>query len=198
MPHTINIDSIRENIFLLLNMAYASGVFAQKHDIVSSDSEEIIDRDYYFGWLRAILSEKLIESASKTRVLIDIVLKEEEYYKQDGETYPTDVIKMDKEICSRFQIGRFEKGTSPLSLREACNKIIHATDWQPDIVNNVDDTPRGMPIWTGHLLLFGQKGEDEWTYILNVVNFCLAMEELLSYLENEVDWHHMYKYDDIF
>ena len=46
--------------------------------------------------------------------------------------------------------------------------------------------------------MFGQKGEDEWTYILNVVNFCLAMEELLSYLENEVDWHHMYKYDDIF
>jgi len=88
-------------------------------------------------------------------------------------------IKDDNEEESRLKIGAFETtcGTlvsdisrpyesSPLCLREACNKIIHALRFHYDI-----ETIHGREIIRPTVYLYGVRGKKEWKVTLNIIDF---------------------------
>ena len=93
----------------------------------------------------------------------------------------------------------------PVTLRESCNKIIHALDIRPifeksdedHVLDEESDDKRDWKYWKGILELRGQKGKDEWCFTLHLGQFCVALEELITQLEHEVDWHSM-QGDDLF
>jgi hypothetical protein len=60
-----------------------------------------------------------------------------------------------------------------LKLREACNKIIHATDIRFDVVipeeaHNPDEEGAYIRL---RLYLYGQKGGSDWRAVLSIVDF---------------------------
>ena len=194
MPHRIDIDSISENLFILQNLSLASRSFCEKYRINQYSEEELeFDWYYYMGWLKSIVSEKLIDCAIKVRILQDFLREEDE---------EIDFADLDQRACSDLVLGQFHAGSDPLTLREACNKIIHATKvnlvWK-DVASGAEDEREAdedrPEYWNGSVMLEGSKGNREWKLELYVVDFCIALKRLLSELGDSVDWYHIYKYD---
>lgn len=205
MPHRVDFDSIHQNIFVLLNIAYGAKEFSRSHDL-SSEDDYPITGSYYVGWLKYTLSEKLIDTAVKTRIILDMVRAEEKRYQADGEPYSVDTRKLDDEISAKYNIaGSLDPGAS-ISIRDCCNKIIHALDIRPLYEDGDDEhyfdeespTKRQWKYWDGSLDLSGLKGSDEWHYEFHVSHFCSALEELISELESTVDWQSIHYDHDAF
>lgn len=69
-----------------------------------------------------------------------------------------------------------------LSLREACNKIIHAQ--KIVVVEGVlkfDRRPEGQKYYEPRLSLFGRQGKEEWRAEIDVIKFCRGNLSLPSY-----------------
>ena len=201
MPHRIDIDSIRQNLFVLMHLAYGAEHFAKKHDLEAVDEENgPINRGYYEGWLKYTLSEKLLEVSVKTRVILDIVGAEEKRYAEDGEAYSVDLAALDKEISEKHSIAGSSTG-GKVTLRECCNKVIHAAEIHP-IFHASDDehendeeleSKRELTYWSGSLDMSGTHHYGDWHYQLEIPEFCAGLEELLSVLEAEVDWYSIHQ-----
>jgi len=206
MAHRVDIDSIHKNIFLLLNISYAAQALAQHHDLSTEDETDVINGPFYVGWLKTTLSELLIDISIKTRILLDIVWAEEKSYLKDGEKYPIDSREMDKRITEQTNIGFFVKGSDEVSIRESCNKIIHALEIIPILERGDDDhvadeeseTKREWLYWSGALDLTGFKGQNEWVFTLHISEFCQALEEFVREIENAVDWRSIHYDLDVF
>ncbi len=185
MSHSVDVDGIHESLFLLQNLCSASEPFCRQHKI-GRYAEESGDFgwDYYFGWLKSSLCNHLIQCATKMRILQDLLSEYDE---------ELDFVALDKDALKGLTIGRFHAGNDRLTVREACNKIIHATevtlDWTE--ISKKDETE----YWSGVLWLEGTKGRSKWKLELRVSEFCTALSRLLTELENQVDWYHLYKYD---
>jgi hypothetical protein len=185
MPHSVDIDGIHESLFLLQNLCSASAPFCKQHKI-GRYAERAVDFgwDYYFGWLKSSLCNHLIQCSIKMRIIQDFLGE----YDKD-----LDFVALDNDVLKGLRIGQFHAGNDRLTLREACNKIIHATevtlDWKQITKKNETE------YWSGILWLTGTKGHSRWKLELRVSEFCRALFRLLAELENRVDWHHLYKYD---
>jgi hypothetical protein len=187
MPHSLNTDKVHQSIFILKNLCLASHSFCKKYEISeNSENEKEFTWDYYYGWLRVLVSENLLECAVKVRVLQDVVQEEE-----------VSLQELDKEARIGLDLGSLYGDSNLLTVREACNKVIHATevslDWIPvDDKSEVDEAPH---FWSGVVKLRGKKGKLSWELALNVENFCIALSRFLCALEDKVDWHHAYKWN---
>ena len=194
MPHHLDIDSIHENIFVLLNICHASKTFAQTHDLDPSNPIGNIDYAYYIGWLKYLLSEKLIECSVKTRILFDFLRNEDEQI---------DLLDEDKGISKGYNLGYFSPPNGKVTLRECCNKIIHAISISPNmqigddehVLDEEQDEKREWEYWDGTMLLRGSKGKEEWVFQLHVAPFCEALEDFVSFIEQSYDFSQIYKYD---
>jgi hypothetical protein len=157
MPHSINIDDIKQSVFILQNFCFASHAFCKKYEISEySEAEEEFTWDYYYGWLRALVSEHLLQCAIKIRVLQDVVREndEEEEFKE-----------LEKQSQGDLVLGSLDGDNNLLTLREACNKIIHAVevslDWTP--IGCEKDMPEdeAPQFWSGIVKLRGRKGNSD-------------------------------------
>ena len=183
MPHRINIDGITESLFLLQNLVHASRSFCSANKITgTSNAEGEFDFDYYSGWLKLMACENLIQVSVRLRILEDIV-------KADGDS--VDFSVLDGEARKDIILGNCaEASTENITLREAWNKIIHATETQLDW-----KAENGFEFWTGDVLLSGNKYGSGWKLVLHVKPFVIASTRFLDHLEQTVDFHHLYKYD---
>jgi hypothetical protein len=127
MPHHVNIDSLYENLFLLVNVCFGAKAFAKSCDLSYENGDEMLGGHFHYGWLQAVVSEKLIDTSIKSRIVFDIVIGEQRYCEEDGSGYGFDLREVDEKICGRYNIGYVYENET-VSLREACNKIIHADD----------------------------------------------------------------------
>ncbi|WP_156970060.1 hypothetical protein [Arenimonas malthae] len=180
-----------------MHLAYGAKPFAQDQSVESDDEDDgPINRGYYEGWLRYTLSEKLIEVSIKTRVVMDMIVHEKKRWEADGEVYPVDPERLDQEISEKHPIASASSGVR-ITVRECCNKIIHASEIAPiyevaDEEHNGDEEAglkRQWSYWTGGLDLTGTHQGAEWHYQIEVAEFCSALVELLSDLEDQVDWN---------
>ena len=128
MPHKVNIDSIYENIFLLVNVCYGAKAFARSHNLSYENDEDLFGGHYYYGWLQAVVSDKLIDTAIKSRIIFDIIIKNQIELEEDGSESDWRLSEVDKRICRQYNIGYTLESRADVSIREACNKIIHADD----------------------------------------------------------------------
>ena len=184
MPHTLNIDGVSESLFQLQMLIHSSKSFCAKHQIShGNNSNAEFDWDYYFGWLKSSICEKLIQSSITLRIMQDILLADDTQEPTDLQRYQTDAI-------SGIQIGTVHEGSFKLTLRETCNKIIHATDTQLDWHEDVD-----YQWWTGNIWLFGSNHGSEWKLELNIEAFAIAANRYVDRVSDGVDWYHLYKYD---
>lgn len=185
MPHVLNIDGTSENLFHLQMLVHSSKSFCAKHQISYGDyGNAEFDWYYYFGWLKTSISEKLIESAIKLRMMLDLL------HDPDNIQHSGDLKRYETDAISGIQLGTIHKGSFKLTLRETFNKIIHATeiklDWEEE---------GNFQWWTGNVILFGSKGSEEWELELNIESFAIAANRYIDITSEEVDWYHIYKYD---
>lgn len=191
MPHSINTDEINQSVFILQNLCFASHAFCKKYEIDEySESEKEFNWDYYYGLLRPLVSEHLLQCAIKFRVLQDVVRENDE---------EINFADLDGYACNDLILGILNGDNSMLTVREACNKIIHATeislDWTP-IDNKADiDEGKASYFWSGIVKLRGKKGNSKWELSLHIEDFCIALSRLLSILEGKVNWWHAYKWN---
>jgi hypothetical protein len=155
-------------------------------DRISEEDEEF-GWWYYLGWLKSTVSETLIESAIKFRVLQDFLM--------EGEINRFDFNSIENRSLTDISIGRFLPDLTPLSIREACNKIIHAKEVSLTWIWDEDDNGK-YEFWNGDVHLEGEMRREGWECELYVTEFCIAVERMLSILSESVDWHHIYKYDE--
>jgi hypothetical protein len=182
MPHAINIDGISESLFVLQNLAHASRSFCRTHKIaLGNETCGDFDWDYYFGWLKSLSCDHLIQVSTKLRMLEDILKANEE---------DLDFAKLDGAARKGLAIGRFDGNKRTLTLRESWNKVIHATDTQLDWRDEQD-----YQYWTGCVWLSGKRSTEEWKIALHIEPFARASARYLEELESNVDWYHLYKYD---
>jgi hypothetical protein len=206
MPHRVDIDSIHESIFILLNTVFASRSFCIEHRIKWGEDRGRINYGYYFGWLRYMLSERLLSVAIRTRLLMDVLAAEARFYEEEGETFGKDVFELEREVSSQYDLGVLTPSNGAVTVRTACNKIVHADDIQPvqescgpggaQEQSSLDgDTACEWVCWNGELMLSGRQAGKSWCLQLNVAQFCHALDEFLDLMENTYDWHHIYKHD---
>lgn len=184
MPHTFNIDGAGENSFEILMLVHGSKSFCQKHSI-QWENEDVAEFDwsYYFAWLKSSICERLIRTAITLRMTHDILFADETQEPEPLKRFQTDSV-------SGIELGVVLKGSFVLTLREACNKIIHASDTQLDWRQEV-----GYEWWTGNVLLLGSNRGDEWELKLDTEAFATAANRYVNFVSDGVDWYHVYKHD---
>lgn len=187
MPHRIDIDGISQNLFILKHMAAGSPAVC-KELTINRDHEDItpFGWNYYLGWMKSIVSQTLIETAIKVRVMQD-------FLKSDSKG--AEILSIEKQINEAHVVGHFVTSLSALPIREACNKIIHANEMS---LVWIDAKRKGVQyeFWNGTVNLDGRRGKVPWSCQLYTQAFCTAIEHFLSKIEDTVDWHRIYKFDE--
>jgi len=182
MPHVINIDGVSESLFILQSLAHASPSFCRAHNVAwERAGESELDWTYYFGWLKSLSCDRLIQVATKLRMLEDIL---------KANDVELDFAELDATARKGIAIGSFERSKKVLTLRESWNKVIHATGTQLAWKKDAD-----FEYWTGCVWLTGKRGVEDWKVALHVEPFCHAMVRYVRELEEKVDWYHLYKHD---
>lgn len=173
MSHAIDFQALDEKLFVLQQIVLGSERYCEQRKTGGESDAGDGELDAYWGWMKTIVCNYLLECAVKTRVFQDYLL---------GSRFDHDFAKIDEESRQAVQLGIVRKGTVELTLRETCNKIIHATRV---VVIWAEKEYSGEVIkyWNGILELHGSKGRDEWQVDLHVGEWARAMvtyHELLS------------------
>lgn len=183
MPHNLNIDGITESMFILQSLVHGSRSFCEKHQIIwCEESDRDYDWDYYFAWLKSSLCEHLIKSSITMRMLQDIL---KDYNQED-----LDMNSEQSGATNGLVLGVVHEGKFDLTLREAFNKVIHATDTRLDWKEE-----ESFDWWSGRLWLYGKQRRTEWKLELDVEAFAISTHRLIESLGGSVDWDRLYKYD---
>ncbi len=181
MSHAIDFDALDEKLFVLQHLVLASSSYCEQRGIGTESDEGDGAKDEYWGWVKALTSNYLLECAVKTRVFHDFLT---------ASRFEHELKKLDAEAREGLTIGVARKGSFPATLRETCNKIIHATHvilvWNEESKHHY---------WSGKMLLTGAKGTEEWELELHVGQWARAMaryHESLSQSEGRIyagqDW----------
>lgn len=175
MSHPIYYSSIINEALLIEQLASASekhilnlrGSFSTSKPESYSVSEFEIELSNYHEWLSDTVSCNLIQCATRTRVLQDSsdFSIEESDYCPDREAY---------EAFSNI-VDAVDFNFKP-SLRECCNKIIHATQYELEL----ECSELGDEYWTGVCKLKGKFGKKDWFIRLNTIQFCFALRYYIS------------------
>jgi len=188
MPHRIDIDGINRNLFVLRHLVAGSRPVCQELRINRCvGNDDPFGWKYYLGWLKSIVSQTLIETAIKFRILQDFLKLESQE--------SMDLRPIKEKINEPRVVGYFVPELKPLMLREACNKIIHANVVML-VWLNADDEKGKYEYWNGTVDLDGCKGQDAWSCQLYTSAFCTALDEVLLLIEEKVDWARIYEYDE--
>ena len=153
MPHFVNVGGMRETLFLLLQLCMGSRQFCEKYRIDrTTERPTEFDWDYYAGNLKSAVCDGLIQISTKLRILQDIVRDAGEDFVDDG----FNLANVDEHSRKGLTVASDVSDSVPLSVREACNKVLHATettlDWE-----EVPDPP--FEFWTGAVWLMGRRTE---------------------------------------
>src|SRR5262245_6655868 len=103
MSFFINFDELDENLFLLQQLALASENYCSQ-EMIGSDLDRGDGKfDVYWGWIKGIVSDYLIDCAIKTRIFQD-------YLSENENKIELNLIKADLESRKNFNIGIVHKG----------------------------------------------------------------------------------------
>jgi hypothetical protein len=176
-PHYLDRELCRIKCFDLFNIVAASASLAGQYEM--AEPEEPIEPSPMFHLHHRLaeprLSQLLLEIAVFVRTFDDVM----------GSIAPDEYAAFSAATDGGNFIGTVNEDGG-LKLREACNKIIHATDFRPVY----DHAERGVPgqepirVWhlDGQIELEGVQGKKPWEAVLYINNF---LEIVLARLEFE-------------
>lgn len=169
MSHLLDIERSYEKLVLLQHFAHGSKQFCLERQTGSEKDIGDGEFDSYWGWVKHIASSYTLECSIRLRVLLDIFtdMPEAEI-----------ITELDTETRAGKIIGEIVEGNFDLTLRETCNKIIHARKVIP-IWSTETNTDITFKYWSGDLDLSGKMGRNSWRLILHVSPWAKCVEEFL-------------------
>jgi hypothetical protein len=174
MSHQLNLDSVFEKLFLLQHICAGSEQYCRERQIGSEEDQGDAAYDEYWGWIKSLVSAYLLECSILVRVLIDTV----------GSTTKVDQLKnLDTSARLGLVIGEVVEGAFDLTIRESCNKIIHARKVIPVWKTSLEGTFE-FKYWGGDYDLSGVRGDEGWRLILHIVPWAKSMERFLVEAES--------------
>jgi hypothetical protein len=181
MSHSLDFIGLNEKLFLLRHFIAGNKEFSRREQhYQGTQSSPSDDWENYSQRLRYLVSNDLIEIAAKFRVIQDTVASQ----------LPADYFRsLDKESMQGKSIGSVLSGDVALTLRECCNKIIHADNFTLVFENARSAVPRHLySFWNGICQLGGTHSKRPWRIALNVYRWADAMDYYLEELAGNVDW----------
>jgi hypothetical protein len=166
-PHYLDRATARIMCFDIFNIFAASHNLASEFEFAEAEHDPRSSSNFklHHELAEPRLSQLLLQLAVFVRTFDDIFAGGEH-----AETYAKHVATTQGEDF----IGVAEDG-GDLRLREACNKIIHATDFRPvyDHVDRADPDGKEQRVWhlTGEIELVGSRGSTDWSVTLYTQNF---------------------------
>lgn len=121
------------------------------------------------------LSAILLSLAASYRALDDQICEERSY-------------QLFKDAQKKLHQGLlvvYEGGAISESLRECCNKIIHADDFRPVYDNDSEPRDEGVYHMTGIVEVRGRRGKAEWLVSLDIFAFLEATLETVTFLMSD-------------
>ena len=174
MSHAIDFDSLEEKLFLLQQIVIASDSYCQRERTGAESDAGDAAFDMYWGWVKTIGTNYLLECAIKTRVFQD--------YLRD-KRIPIDLDAADAQAVANLKLATVQVGTFPLSLREISNKIIHATHVSV-LWSTREDSIGYFKYWSGSFALHGHHKSLPWQVDLHVEQWAQAMTRYHDLLQN--------------
>jgi hypothetical protein len=175
MSHQLDLDGVLEKLVLLQHFAYGSKDYCRERLTGSEKDVGDGELDEYWAWVKGITSSYLLECAIRLRVLLDIIATGEHAGKVDG---------MDATARSGLVIGKILEGEFELTVREVCNKIIHARNVVP-VWESDTQQESGFRYWSGSLELAGKKSGRDWRLLLHVAPWARSLQRFLDEAESQ-------------
>jgi hypothetical protein len=181
MSHSFDFAGLNQKLFLLRHLIAGTREYCRREQLRQGtrdyESDEWVG---YAGRLRHIVSNDLIEVAAKFRVIQDSATTE-----LTGD-YLRDTDEASRRNC---RIGSVLVGEFELTVRESCNKIIHATDFELVMQNARNSNPYyPYSYWNGVCRLRGIHSKKDWRIALDVYKWSEALDYFLDDLAANVDW----------
>jgi len=180
VSHAIDLDGLEEKLFILRHLVHGTASFCMQDNI---SCEEDLEREFfhgYWGRLKVSVSNRLIECAIKSRMI------EEFCAKDDTDNQLRD---FEQQAVNQLNLGSVKQGNFKLTLREASNKIIHATRATIEFKSMVFTGPTARR-WDGKYHLYGSHQGKPWHVELCVDSWAKSMYNFLKILEeNEKTIH---------
>lgn len=189
MSHLIDLDGVREKLYILINLSLVGNSFANKYSIGIEEYQNYFSDEDYYNLTKSIVSNYSIETAIKLRSLIETLRKS------------NIDLKFNKEVSCFYPK---EKSSNDISkqkrhdLNFICNKIIHATHFSLDTVSSMNQNPN-IKWWEGSLTLEGKsqgKKGKPWSLFFYIHEYCESAiafindhkEEILKSQRNSLDY----------
>lgn len=174
MSHSIDLGAVAEKLVLLQHFAYGSDQYCRErltgseHDVGNGALDE------YWSWVKGLVSGYTLECCIRLRVLLDTIADKPGADK---------IAALDASARSGLVIGQIITGRFDLTLREICNKVIHAKKvipvWATGAKKGIEFT-----YWSGDYDLSGTKGNEDWQLILHIAPWAKSVDQFLTDLES--------------
>lgn len=173
MSHQLGLDSVYEKLVLLEHFVFGSQRYCGIRLTGADQDERGVSIDDYWSWVKGIVSSYLIECAVRARILQDTVRGD----------HAQKLADLDALARSGLPVGTIIAGEFSLSLRESCNKILHATKAVPEWRRTTDGGVE-YKYWGGDYRLSGTRQEEPWELTLHVAPWARAMAKYLDEAES--------------
>lgn len=182
MSHSVDLDGILEKLVLLQHFSFGSEEYCRDRLIGSIEDQGGYEEDNYWGWTKSITSNYILECSIKLRVIQDTFNINDRVLEDSNSGTDINLNLFDQKACNKLIIGEIVYGNFKLSLRESCNKIIHAVNVKPLWVRN-SNNGIDYQYWNGKIQLTGAHGKTKWQMILDVAQWARAYENFIELLE---------------
>ena len=173
MSHLLDIENVFEKLILLQHFAHGSKQFCSEQLIGSEQDIGDGKIDEYWSWVKGIVSNYTLECSIRYRELLDTIRDNVQAEK---------IISLDHEVRSGLLLGQIVEGNFELTIRETCNKIIHARKvipvWATGKTGDIE-----FRYWSGDLDLAGTKSRKNWRLILHTATWAHCLGQFLDKAE---------------
>jgi hypothetical protein len=174
MTHSFDFSGVSEKLFVLQQLQAASREYCRSTGLCqNSYPYGHDDWNDYAHRIMPIVSGYMIEIAAKVRILQDSM---------SDQIRPSVFARADTYALEDIPVGKVHSGGFKLSVRESCNKIIHATRVELEWVTRNRKAQNAYTYWSGAVNLFGEKAGEPWHLELEVSAWCLSVDIYLDHV----------------
>ena len=168
MTHSFDFSGVSEKLFVLQQLQSASRDYCRNTGICKSSQAYGYDAwNDYEHTIKPIVSGYMIEIAAKVRILQDSM---------SGQIRQSIFERADKYALEDIPLGKVHSGNFTLSVRESCNKIIHATRVELGWLTRNSKKQSAYTHWSGGVNLFGEKTSKPWHLELDATAWCVSID----------------------
>ncbi|MDO9360763.1 MAG: hypothetical protein Q7T70_17455 [Polaromonas sp.] len=182
MSHFFDLFGMYQQLFRLSHLAVGSRKYAQRKQLEQGDDDDAqSDWGAYYIHIRNAVSNDLIELATKVRVAQDAMLDRLEMHQ---------ITELDARSIGDHAVGTVIEGSFQLTIRESCNKIIHAQQVKLEISESRSTNPAfRYNYWNGRCNLRGaSQSKKTWEIDLDVFEWCQSMTSFAEEMSQYVEW----------